>query len=177
MAKILTKREKFSLFTAAGVIIFAVFFNLIIMPLIDKFESLGKETMIARAKLNKYLWLLSQKGEIEKEYKQFFPAVSSLGREQDPFTAVLSELENIAKSSNIHILDVRPQAQKKSAKHKEITVDLRAEGELKDYMRFIYNIESSIFLLKVKRIQLNAKSNTAVLEGNITVFQLSSPEL
>lgn len=61
MAKILNKREKLSLFIAGGVIISAIAFNIIIIPIIDKFESLGKETMIARTKLIKYMHLLSQK--------------------------------------------------------------------------------------------------------------------
>ncbi len=176
MAKILNKREKLSLFITVGIIISAVVFNFIIMPILDKFESLGKETMVTRAKLIKYLRLLNQKDEIEKKYKQFSSAISLSGQEHDPFVAVLSELENLAKSSNIRILDVRPQSQKKTTKYKEIMVDLRTEGELKDYMRFIYDIENSISLLRIRKIQLNAKSNTTALEGNISISQLSASD-
>lgn len=88
----------------------------------------------------------------------------------------MSELENLAKSSNIHILDVRPQSQKKASKYKEIMVDLRTEGKMKDYMKFIYDIENSISLLRIRKIQLNAKSNTTVLEGNISISQLSASD-
>ncbi|MFH1440907.1 MAG: type 4a pilus biogenesis protein PilO [Candidatus Omnitrophota bacterium] len=176
MAKILTKREKLSLFIALGVIVSAIAFNFIIMPVFDKFESLTKETMITRIKLIKYLQLLNQKDEIEKKYKQFSSAISLSGQEHDPFVAVLSELENLAKSSNIHILDVRPQSQRKTTKYKEIMVDLRTEGQMKDYMKFIYDIENSISLLRIRKIQLNAKSNTPALEGNISISQLSVSE-
>lgn len=176
MAKILTKGEKLSLFITAGVIISAIIFNFIIMPIFDKFESLGKETMITRIKLIKYLQLLSQKDAIEKKYKQFSPDSSLSGQEHDPFVAVLSELESLAKSSNIYILDVRPQSQRKTTKYKEIMVDLRTGGELKDYMRFIYDIENSISLLRIRKIQLNAESNTTALKGNITISQLAVSE-
>lgn len=71
---------------------------------------------------------------------------------------------------------MRPQSQKKTTKYKEIMVDLRTEGEMKDYMRFIYDIENSISLLRIRKIQLNAKSNTTALEGNISISQLSASE-
>lgn len=176
MAKILTKREKINLFITLGVIASAIVFNLIIMPVYDKFEALGKEIMITRAKLIKYLQLLSQKDAIEKKYKQFSSAINLPEQEHNPFVEVLSELEGIAISSNIHILDVRPQSQSKAAKYKEIMVDLRTEGQMKDYMKFIYDIENSISLLRIRKIQLNAKSNTAVLEGNISISQLSASD-
>lgn len=80
MAKILTKREKLSLFITVGIIAAAIVFNFIIMPILDKFEALGKETMITRAKLIKYLRLLNQKDELEKNISNFLRLSACQGR-------------------------------------------------------------------------------------------------
>lgn len=170
MLRILTKRESTILWLTVAVVIFAISFNFLSETVLKKNDTLNKEISVTRTKLKKYLWLLAHKESIQNKYKKF-TSLTDLTREtkKDTLVTVLSELETMAQGSNIRILDLRPQGQKDLDLYREALVDLRTEGTIEDYLKFIYNIENSLSLLRIKRLQLNAKPNTQALEGNFSI--------
>lgn len=172
MQKIITKREKIILYTTIGVIIFSIGFNFLVAPLLTKNDNLNKEININRAKLTKYLRLLSQKDSIQSKYSKLSADFKVSTRQEGALVTTLSELENIAKNANIRIIDIRPQAPKSSDLYKEVIIELRTEGTMESYLDFIYTMENSLLLLRIKKIQLNAKSNTPTLEGIFSISQI-----
>jgi len=175
MQRILSNRERIILYTTIGVVIFSIVFNVLIAPFLKKNEDLNKEISFTRTKLKKYMRLLAQKDVIQEEYKKLSPS-SELAEQENTIVSALSELETLAKNANIHIVDIRPQSAKSSDLYKEISVDLRAEGDMEGYLKFIYDIEHSLLSLTIKRLQLNVKPNSKVLEGIFTIQKLSLPE-
>ena len=175
MPKIITKREKVILYTAAGIIILSVVFNFLVDPLLKRREILNKQTEIVRTKLKKYIWLLSQKDYIQGKYKE---SASGLNFSNNGASVtVLSALESLAKDANIRILDIRPQAAGSTlGSYKETLADLRTEGSMEGYIKFLYTIENSLLLLRVKKFQLNAKPKSINLEGVFSISQLSLTE-
>ncbi len=174
MQKILTKREKKVLYITVGIIIFSVIFNFLIWPVINKNDLLNKEISVSAAKLKKYLRLLAQKDYIRGKYNEFSRYLNE-HKTEDTAVSTLSELGNLAKSANIRIIDMRPQAAKASGQsYKEIEIDLRTEGAMEGYLKFIYTIENSLSLLRIKRFQLNAKPNAQLLEGVFSISQISA---
>lgn len=170
MTKVLSKRERIILYVTLGVIIFAIGFNFLFTPILTKNEDLNKEIELTQTKLKKYLRLLSQKDYLQNKYNEFSGHLKdSLTRDFDTYLGVLSELENLTKAANIRIIDIRPQAPKSLALYKEIIVDLRTEGTMADYLKFIYTVENSLSLLRIKKFQLNAKANTSLLEGSFSI--------
>lgn len=172
MIKILNKREKIILWLTAGVIAFSIIFKFFIMPVLTKNDDLNKEIKLTQAKLKRSLRLLKQKDYIKSKYSKFLPLDNVSGEPQDTSVSVLSELERLAKNANIHIIEIRPETTKKLGLYKEIFVDLRAEGAMSGYLKFIYDIEHSPLLLKIKKLQLTAKSNAQTLEGSFSISQL-----
>ena len=174
MQKILSKREKLIVFSTIGIIIFSIAFNIFIEPFLAKNDSLNKEIHINRLKLKKYLQLLNQKEYIQNKYDKFSKALIRPEAGADVFVNALSTIEDIAKSSNIRIIDIRPQVQQKGQDlYKEIIVEMRAEGEVSSYLQFLYNIENSLSLLRIRRLQLSSKPNVSLLEGNFVISQVS----
>lgn len=169
MQKIVTKREKAIFYITVGIIIFSIVFNFFIAPVLKRVETLNKETDIIRRKLKKYIRLLSQKAHLQDKYSKFALEQNLSNVDTDTSVSAISILQALAKGANIHILEIRPQT---SGNLKEILTDLRTEGTIEDYLKFIYNIENSLMLLRIKRFQLNAKPNTQSLEGNFSILQL-----
>ncbi|MDD5595497.1 MAG: hypothetical protein PHY94_04535, partial [Candidatus Omnitrophica bacterium] len=66
MQKIISKREKTIFYLACTIIIFSLIFNFALSPIIKKNDLLNRQIVTTRAKLKKYLWLLSQKENIQK---------------------------------------------------------------------------------------------------------------
>jgi hypothetical protein len=176
MIKLLQKREKIILYLTLGVILFSLIFNFIILPVMGRYTNLNKEISIASAKLRKYTYLLGQKNEIEKKYADKFKSFSVPSEmRQDSLVAALSELENLAKNADIRIIDLRPQQGVKPGRgpYKEIMIDMRAEGSMDAYLKFIYDIENSLWILRIKKFQLLTKGNSTLLEGIFTISQVS----
>lgn len=90
--------------------------------------------------------------------------------------SILSELELIAQQSGVSIIDIRPQLPKETSAYKEIYIDLRAEGSMQAFLKFIYDIENSLSLLRIKKLQLIAKPNSSILEGIFSISELSVTE-
>lgn len=175
MIKLLKKREKIILCLIIGVILFNLIFNFIISPVMAKYVNLNEEITVASVKLRKYKALLGQKEKIQKKYADKFNSVSGLPEfRQDSLVSALSELQNLAKSADIRIIDLRPQQGAKTSNqpYKEIIIDMRAEGSMEGYLKFIYDIENSLWILRIKKFQLLAKSNSAALEGVFTILQV-----
>lgn len=176
MNLILKRREKIILYATIGVIIFAVAFNLFISPAMNKNEGLEKEIVFTRAKLKKYLQLINSKGAIEAKYNSLSSTFKLPSQESDNILTALSELDALAKNANIRILDIRPQEAGGTAYYKEILIDLRTEGEMSEYLKFIYNLDKSFSALSIKKFQLNSRTNSNLLEGIFTISQFSVAE-
>ncbi len=166
MLKILNQRERRVFVFTAGVIIFSLVFNFALMPLFTKYKDLNEQIKIAKNRLVKYSQLMSQKDKIQSRFDQLSGADKLIGKQKNNLVEVLGELDNLAKEANIRLIDLRPQQSKK-----EITVEVRSEGRLEDYLRFIYSVENSLYILNIKRLQLNSRPNSADLEASFTVIQ------
>lgn len=172
LKRILSKREKLILYICIGVVVFGITFRFILHPVILKYSSLNQDIRISRSRLVKYRQILRQKDDIRNKYSRFDLNLSLSEQPQDTYVAVLSEIEHLSKTSGIRIIDVRPQDRIASPK-KEIIIDLRIEGTLEGYMRFIYDVENSLLLLRIRRLQLSVKPASLALEGSFSVYQFS----
>ncbi|MDD5195110.1 MAG: hypothetical protein PHQ96_05510 [Candidatus Omnitrophica bacterium] len=171
MHHFITKREKLLLNSTMGVIIFGLAFHFIINPIFSENDNLNKELTVTRTKLKKYLWLISHKDVITENYKTFTSAYKNSEAHQPQVTA-LTEIEDMAKGAGIRIIDIRPQISTSGPSQEEIFVEIRTEGDMDGYLKFLYDVEDSLSLVKIKKFQLTAKPNTQSLEGS---FSLSRP--
>lgn len=155
-----------------AVIIFAIFLNIVILPVLKKYELLDKEINLVRIRLIRYTQLLSQKESIESQYDTFSSGIKFSDKQQDALVGIMSGLEDLAKAADIRIIDVRPQSRQGKDPDKEILIDFRTQGNMQGYMRFIYDIENSPLLLRIKRFQLSSKPGSQALEGSFSVVNL-----
>lgn len=169
MHNIFKKRERIIFYITIALIAFSLLFNFLLSPLLGKYATLNKEINTSRLKLEKYHSLLGQKKEIENKYAKLSLSSELIKDTTDPLVISLAALENLAKNADIKIIDIRPEATQKSKGQN--TIELRAEGSIENYTKFIYDIENSLLLLKIKRFQLAAKSNARLLDGTFTIIQ------
>ncbi len=172
MQRILTKREKIIFSGAIAVVILGVSFNLLYEPVIARVNRLDEEIKDTRNKLKRYVQLLAQKDYIQKKYSKFL--IPSSGAEEAPgiFVNTLTMIERIAKDAGVLILDIRPQEISSGAR-KGTLINLRAEAVMDAYQKFIYNIENSSSLFRIKKLQISVKPNSQTLEADFSIFQFS----
>lgn len=173
MQRILNKREKIILFVTLGVISLSAAYNFIFEPVLNRYSTLNQEIDGVKAKIKKYLLLLSQKEDIQKKYDKLSSPAFSQGQEKGGLVGILAEIESLAHSSGINILDIRPQTPRSGLTFKEALIELRTEGAMESYLKFIYDIENSLLLLRIKEFQLNSKPNSQLLEATFFISKLS----
>jgi hypothetical protein len=178
MLKVLTKRERLILYLTAGVIFFSLAFNFFLAPFLSRNSLLNRQITLTRQKLKKSLRLLSQRDSLQARYNKLSLHSQLPASRGDIVVATLAELENIARSSGIRIIDLRPEDLSRggSGIYEEIAVDLRAEGEMEGYIKFIYNLENSLSLLRIRRFQLSAKPKSSLLDGSFSISSISTTE-
>lgn len=172
MIKNLNRREQFILFVTVIIIVMGIFFNFILLPLLNKEENLNKEIALTKAKFKKYIWLLNQKENIKNKFSKFSANINSPTGDNGKQAEVLTKLESLAKDAAINIVDIRPQ----NSALKERGVDLEAEGDITSFLKFIYSIENSASLLNIKKLQLRVKPGGQALKGVFSIIQLSAKE-
>jgi len=172
--KLKSRREKIIFSITVGVIACAVVFNYLIIPVFERDSRLTKEISLAEAKLQRFRWLLSQKDSLNEKYNG---AGSKLGAGEDnSVMAALSELEVLAKSSGIRIVEIRPEASSFTrGQSRESLIELRAEGQIQGYIRFMYEIESSLSLFSIKKLQIVSRGSAGNLEARFTIVLFFSP--
>lgn len=176
MPKEITKREKIIFYITVSVMIFSLIFNFFIVPILKKNELLNKEIGLTHAKLKRYLNLLSQKDYIRQKELGFVFDSGPTGTSKDPLIGALAQIENLTRQANIRIVDVRPEAPRQLDIYKEIIINLRTEGNMEGYLKFLYNLDNSLALLKIKKLQLILKPGSNYLEGVFAISQLAANE-
>jgi len=173
MQRLLTGREKIILYSAVFTLISSLVFNLFIIPIVKKKEELDTEIGLAKNKLKRYLVLRRQKDFINNKYKEFTSDPTLPGKDADSLINTLAKIENLAQNAKIHIIDIRPQSTRSQESYKEMLIDLRSEGTIESFIEFIYHLENSLLLLKVKKLKLNSVPNSNILEGTFTISKLT----
>ncbi len=175
MQRLISAREKALLASTGALAVLSVLFSFVIHPALRRNVSLGQEIAAARHKLVKYSRLLGQREDIEGRFRSLSANLEGSLKHRDPLVAALSELEALAKKANIKIIDIRPDlAARSSGAYRELSIEIRAEGDTQGYLAFIYQLENSLSLLRIKRFQISAKPNSATLEGLFTITQISA---
>ncbi len=173
MQRVLTQRERVILYATGALLAFALALNTVCAPWLRKAETLNREIALTRAKIQKYANLLARRDAIRKRSAAMAAQVNVSGAQTDPMVAALSELENIARQANVKITDVRPQQAGASSGYRQTVVDIRAEGDMEGFVKFSYDLDNSLALLRIRRFHLGAKSGTALLEGTFSLEPIS----
>ena len=168
----LKKRERIILYLTAASGCLALLLNFVILPVLNKNASLNKGISSAKVRMVKYRSLSAQKTNLMNKYNKFNSSVNLSETAADPLVSALSELEAVASQSNIRIIDIRPRSSKNIDIYKEVLIELRTEGNMDGYVKFIYNAENSLSLLRINGFQLTALPNSSELEGSFSISKL-----
>lgn len=177
MLQVLSTREKIILAFTILVIVFSVLFNLLFSPLLAKNAELSGQIKIAEARIRKGYRLLSQKEALLKRFNSLPEAIKRTLSGEDTSVGILSEIERVAKASLLRIIDIRPQTGEGGLSSKKTVIWLKTEGNIENYLKFIYDIENSLSFLKISEFQLSSQGGKQALEGTFLISEAASSEV
>jgi len=154
----LSKREKTLFLAVITVIALAFFFKFIAEPLFAQWKTLNDQIKSKAAYIAKNKRLLSRYKSLEEEYVKFPSLSEGVESEEKEVAKALAAIEGISKLSSCYIQNVKPRASKKIAGYREISFDVTTEGTIVEFSRFLYEIEASKEMLRVKHFTITSKS-------------------
>jgi hypothetical protein len=58
---------------------------------------------------------------------------------------------------------------------RDVAVELRTSGTVEEHLRFLYDFENSLLLLRIKGFTLTAKSRAQSVDGRFSIVTLAAP--
>ena len=153
----LSQKEKIGLSAAITFMVIASFDRLVIDPIFAKLKQMSQEIKISEKQLGHDLRNVHQKDQISELFGQYVAYVERSGSDEEEVGKILAEIEALARKSNVHLVDVKPQTPKEVDFYKEYDVEVEAEGEIVPLMEFLHQLNTSDQLLRVEKLRLNSK--------------------
>ena len=156
----LSARERWMLYLAAIAILGIVAYLLVLEPAWLNWKNLNKSIYDKERALLKNIKIMAQKDLIDEYYDKYAQSLKMKGSVEEETAVILSEIENIGRSSNVQIIDIKPHRVQDMEFYKEYFIELEAEGNITNLSKFIYELQNSKQILKVRHLRLNAKGTS-----------------
>ncbi|MDP2942427.1 MAG: type 4a pilus biogenesis protein PilO [Candidatus Omnitrophota bacterium] len=172
----LKKRERNLFCITAVLIIFWIVQGFVVKPIFTKWKQLDEKISADALKLERNLEMIKRKDAIKSDYEKYASAVKMAGSEEEEMAKFLTEIEALATSSSIRVIDIKPRPARKIRFYKNYLVELEAEGDINQVSKFIYDIQNSPQMLRVDKLSLGIKgAGTNLLKCRILVSKILIP--
>ncbi|MCX5703349.1 MAG: hypothetical protein NT066_02490 [Candidatus Omnitrophica bacterium] len=172
----LPKRQRAVLYFTVCFVLLAVIDRLIIYPVSYRIGSLNKEIKEKEAGIKKDLRILSMKNKIVNERSKYSSFFYSAKSEEEEYTIIYKEVENLANRSSVYLIDIKPGGVKEAGSAKKFLINLNFEAQMEQLVDFMYNIENSAQLLIIEKFQISPKSiESSVARCTMVVSKIALP--
>lgn len=181
MSSRLSPRETKILFTTAAVMISAVTFNMIYMPLQDKKFSLNEQLMDTCRQMALDRAVTQKAFQVHARYQNYLGRFGRAGTEEETVAAILKDLEEIIRTLNLDVGDLKPGPLKNEGVHYVFTVSLSLNNDLPGLVQFLYALQQAPHYFDVNEMQIEkvAQRNGSGLKTRLAlskVFVLTGPK-
>lgn len=171
----ISEKERIGLVAAAIIVSLAFLDRLILNPINKRIQQINQEIKISEKELKMGLHNLNQKEAIISEYGKCSQYFKGFGSEEETTAAMLSEIETVAKKSNMSLLGLKPEPSKDKGFYREYSVEVEAEGTMDSLVSFLYQLNSSTQLLRVGSLRFNLKSKeSSLIKASILITRAVS---
>ncbi len=171
----LSKKERVGLVAALVVIIVVLVDKLVISPVGEKVHRINQEIDFSEKKLSRDLRNINNKGLIESEYKKYKNYVKkSFASDEEDVANILAEIEGLARSAGVSLVDIKPQAAKQTDFCKEYAIAVEVEGSMEQVITFLHNLNSSAQLLRAVKLRIGLKDReSSAVKSSMLVTKIS----
>jgi type II secretory pathway component PulM len=168
----LNKRERIGLMLAALFLIFTATDRLIVRRIRSSIETLDNRIEQKIIELEQLRAANAALPRVTQEFLEYRPFVQRLGTDQQEIAGMLEDIGNIAKATKVEI-DTRSRDPETDDSFTHYNVEVEAEAEVKELIRFLTRINASKRAMRIKRFQVRLRNtNTTTLRASMLVTRL-----
>jgi len=174
----LKKRERYIACAVAALLALFLIEKFFFSGLRGKTRSLKQQIRLQEANLKTAIIIRRQKEKILEEQARLQPyldiAASTSGRQI--ITKFLKEVERIAGSSGISIVNLSPKNEPEVSKRlKKFSAELRAEGAPREIFDFLLKVQNSKLLIELDKLSLSTKGESGDTLKFETLISIAVP--
>ena len=148
----LSRRERLFLYISIIIVLLFLVDKFIFETMLQKIYIIETEVESTRTGLNEDIVLLSYKDKIIKETEMYS---KYLEKEESPQVELEKLMNTLAIQAKLTTNEIKPVSSKDANKY---IVELKAEGNMKSLVEFLYNLSLVQSLLKVEKMDLGPKT-------------------
>lgn len=170
----LSNREKMVLYGAACVVSLMFLDRFIISAISSRFQAVYEQIEEKKAGIKRSLRIIAQKDKILSVSAQYASLLHNAGSKEETVTSILKEIESLANTSSVYLVDIKPAGSKNVGAAREYLVSLNCEAQMEQLVEFMYNIENSNKFLLIEKYQISPKSKeSSVARCSMTISKIS----
>jgi len=142
-------------------------------PFLNKLDVIRIQITTDEKRLSKLFYIDSQKANILKSFDESREFIKIGETEEDALAVIMKKLEEMAKSSEITLLNMKPEmsSEIEEETYKVKKIDLNIEGPQNNIVKFVYSLENSPYPLSVKKLDFSIKDRDAgIMDADLAVF-------
>ncbi|MCK4995163.1 MAG: hypothetical protein KAS13_09005 [Candidatus Omnitrophica bacterium] len=108
--------------------------------------------------------ILSTSDIVEKEFDSFQGKFSPQAIKETVSTDILQDIKVKASEAGLNVINLKPLTVKQDGLQGEFDFKLETEGHLKNFGKFLYDLDDSPYIFGIKHTQINAQERGAPLK-------------
>ena len=144
-------------YAAAVVVLVTGTERLVLHPIVTRLNDLDEEIVVKEHQLRRNLREVAARQVVGKAYARHAAYARTARSDEQEMARLLNEIEGLATSSGLSVVNMKPRPAGKLDVRKEYPVELEVETDMARLVRFLHGLHASTYLLRVKQMRLVPK--------------------
>ena len=153
----LSKRERLIFYLTSLVLFLGMMDRLVYQPVVSLLTKLDQEILAQEIQLQKNLKNLALRDAIQLKYAGYAAFTVSSGPDEEEIGSLLNEVEGVARSAGLSLVNMKPKPMAKTSLEKLYPVEVEVEADMASLIKFIHGLHKSKYILGVKKMNLAPK--------------------
>ncbi len=173
MRRPLSKRESKIFIFCIFMIFIYVSYQFVYKPIEKKSKVLEGKIFKTQRRLKKNTKVLQRESVVQKKHKKYIVRFKQSLSNQEEMNRIFSEVEKVARESNVKIIDMKPNKIKEIDFYKVFSVNIQTQGSMDLISKFLYVLESDPYYFRIDEMNLEKRSTrTSYIKCRIVVSRL-----
>ena len=168
-----SSQQRMGLIGGVGLIFLVLYYFAVVLPMKDRGEGLLQRQALLAKKFGKEKNIVEQARSLGTDSQQYFTMFIQEFSEGEQMTAMIAEIESLAKEVGLRFSEVKPGKVNHQEDSNIFSVSLSTEGTTAQITHFLYLLESHPHFFQIDRFHLGKKSaQDKILKASFTVSRL-----
>lgn len=174
MMRRLTEREQNILIVAMAMVVLTVVYNSVVGPLLEKSEMLDQEIERFQAQWIQEKAVVARSKTIDAKFDIYLDQFSRPGTKEETESAVLSEIETVARKLGVQVTSLKPGRASKDGYDDRFSVSVTSNSEFLKVIRFLYELQQSPHFFDVEGLafEKSARKDMALMTSRLILTKV-----